>query len=108
LKEYCNYQRCRKKVSSCGVHARAGRACELSYWRLASGIEVDFIVNDMELAIEAKSSARITVDHLRGMRAVVQDHPKLKRRIAVLANFSRINDSQLSQLVYCIEHLLVR
>ena len=28
----------------------------LSYWRLASGIEVDFIVNDMQLAIEAKAS----------------------------------------------------
>jgi predicted AAA+ superfamily ATPase len=29
----------------------------LSYWRLASGIEVDFIVNDMEVAIEAKATA---------------------------------------------------
>lgn len=56
---------------------------DLSYWRLASGIEVDFIVNDMELAIEAKASAKVTADHLRGLREIVKDHPKLKRRILV-------------------------
>ncbi|MBW2421358.1 MAG: ATP-binding protein [Deltaproteobacteria bacterium] len=41
----------------------------LSYWRLASGIEVDFVLGDMEIAIEAKSSARITRDHLKGLRS---------------------------------------
>ena len=55
----------------------------LSYWRLASGIEVDFIVNDMQIAIEAKATARITTDHLRGLRALVQDHPRVKQRILV-------------------------
>lgn len=55
----------------------------LSYWRLASGIEVDFIVNDMQLAIEAKATARITADHLRGLRALAQDHPRVKQRILV-------------------------
>jgi len=56
---------------------------DLSYWRLAGGTEVDFIVNDMELAIEAKSSAKVTNDHLRGLREVIKDHPKVKRRIVV-------------------------
>ena len=56
---------------------------DLSYWRLASGIEVDFIVGDMELALEAKSSMKITTDHLRGLREVVKDHPKLRRKIVV-------------------------
>jgi predicted AAA+ superfamily ATPase len=47
----------------------------LSYWRLASGmIEVDFIVNDMRAAIEAKASKKITRDHLKGLRAPAQDH----------------------------------
>ena len=55
----------------------------LSYWRLASGIEVDFIVNDMQLAIEAKASRRVTADHLRSLRALVQDHPRIKQRILV-------------------------
>lgn len=55
----------------------------LSYWRLASGIEVDFIVNDMQLAIEAKATARITAEHLKGLRALAQDHSRIRQRILV-------------------------
>jgi predicted AAA+ superfamily ATPase len=44
---------------------------------------VDFIVGDMEVAVEAKSSARISSDHLRGLRALVRDHTRVKRRIVV-------------------------
>ena len=55
----------------------------LSYWRLASGIEVDFVLGDMQLAIEAKSSARITRDHLKGLRNLAQDHARVERRIVV-------------------------
>lgn len=55
----------------------------LSYWRLASGIEVDFIVGDMEVAIEAKSSERITSDHLKSLRTLIEDHPRVSRRIVV-------------------------
>jgi len=56
---------------------------QLSYWRLASGIEVDFIVNDMELAIEAKATAKVSADHLRGLRAIKEDHPRIKQRFIV-------------------------
>jgi uncharacterized protein len=55
----------------------------LSYWRLASGIEVDFVVNNMEVAIEAKASPKISADHLRGLRALIQDYPHVKKRIIV-------------------------
>ena len=55
----------------------------LSYWRLASGIEVDFVVGDMQVAIEAKSSERITRDHLNGLRALKEDHPRVGRRVVV-------------------------
>jgi uncharacterized protein len=55
----------------------------LSYWRLASGIEVDFIVNDMQLAIEAKATAKITADHMKGLRHLIQDHRKVGQRIVV-------------------------
>jgi predicted AAA+ superfamily ATPase len=56
---------------------------ELSYWRLASGVEVDFVINDMRVAIEAKSTRRITSDHLKGLRHLKTDHPRVKRRIVV-------------------------
>jgi predicted AAA+ superfamily ATPase len=55
----------------------------LSYWRLASGIEVDFVLGDMQAAIEAKSSERITRDHLKGLRTLKEDHPNVGRRIVV-------------------------
>lgn len=55
----------------------------LSYWRLASGIEVDFVLGDMQVAIEAKSSARVTRDHLKGLRSLVEDHPRVNQRIVV-------------------------
>ena len=40
-------------------------------------------MGDMELALEAKASARITTDHLKGLRALVADHPRVRRRILV-------------------------
>ncbi len=56
---------------------------DVSYWRLASGIEVDFIVGNMEIAIEAKATARVQSDHLKGLREVVIDHKQIERRILV-------------------------
>jgi uncharacterized protein len=62
-------------------YRRPGR--ELAFWRLASGIEVDFILGDMEAAVEAKASARVTSDHMKGLRALAADHPRVRRRIVV-------------------------
>jgi predicted AAA+ superfamily ATPase len=69
------------ELSSYNSYREAGQL--LSYWRLASGIEVDFIVGRMQVAIEAKSTARVTSDHLKGLRALIQDHAGLRRRIVV-------------------------
>ncbi len=62
---------------------------DLSYWRLASGIEVDFIVGNMAVAIEAKASARITADHLKGLRHLHEDHPRARRVIVCLESKRR-------------------
>ena len=56
---------------------------ELSYWRLAGGTEVDFVLGDMRLAVEAKASARITPNHLRGLRSLAEEHPQVGQRIVV-------------------------
>ncbi|MFQ5690905.1 MAG: ATP-binding protein [Gemmatimonadota bacterium] len=56
---------------------------DLAYWRLASGIEVDFVLGDVQLALEAKSSAKVTWDHLKGLRHLVEDHPRVQRRVVV-------------------------
>ncbi len=71
----------------------------LSYWRLASGIEVDFVVDDMRLAIEAKATARVTADHLKGLRALAEDHPQVTRRVIVcLEPKSRITEDGIEVL----------
>jgi len=56
---------------------------DLSYWRLASGIEVDFILDDMAVAIEVKGSAKIAAHHLQGLRELKREYPRVKRRILV-------------------------
>ena len=55
----------------------------LTYWRLPSGIEVDFVLGDMRLAIEAKASVRVASHHLRGLRTLAEEHPGVARRIVV-------------------------
>ena len=58
-------------------------ADELSYWRLAGGTEVDFVVGDGLVAVEAKAGARIANRHLKGLRSFAQDHPEVARRVLV-------------------------
>jgi predicted AAA+ superfamily ATPase len=56
---------------------------DLSYWKLSGGREVDFILNDLECAIEVKSSNKITDQHLKGLRELKSEHPQVKRRIVI-------------------------
>jgi predicted AAA+ superfamily ATPase len=55
----------------------------LSYWRLASGMEVDFVIDDLRVAIEAKATRKVTTDHVRGLRNLAQDHPRVGQRVVV-------------------------
>ena len=55
----------------------------LFHWRLAGGTEVDFILGDMDLAVEAKASPRISRQHLKGLRSLVRDHPGVGLRVVV-------------------------
>ncbi len=55
---------------------------KIFYWRLASGIEVDFIIDDMRIAIEAKSSEQIRSDHLKGLRKLTEGF-KVKKKLIV-------------------------
>ena len=56
---------------------------ELAYWRLAGGTEVDFVIGDLRLAVEAKASPWMTRDHLKGLRSPAVDHPGVRRRAVV-------------------------
>ena len=64
----------------------------LTYWRLPSGIEVDFVVGDMRLAIEAKATARISSRHLKGLRILADEHPGVRRIMVCLEPRPRRTD----------------
>ncbi len=55
----------------------------LAYWRTAGGVEVDFVLGDMRIAIEAKSTERVARHHLKGLRSLLEDHPRVERRVVV-------------------------
>lgn len=46
----------------------------LSYWRTASGYEVDAVLGDARVAIEIKSSQEIHSHHLKGLKAFAEEH----------------------------------
>ena len=55
---------------------------ELHYWRTSSGLEVDFVLGPMEIAVEVKASARVHEGDLSGLRALVKEH-QVKRALVV-------------------------
>ena len=55
----------------------------LAYWRLQSGTEVDFVIGDIELAVEAKARSRIHSGHLKGLRVLAEEQPRVTQRVVV-------------------------
>ena len=55
---------------------------QIHYWRTSTGVEVDFILGEMEVAIEIKASKRINNAHAKGLRALAEHH-QLKRLIII-------------------------
>ncbi len=74
---------------------------ELTYWRLSSGIEVDFIISELNLAIEAKATNKISGQNLKGLRELAKEHPQIKNKIVVsLEKKKRLTDDGILILPY--------
>lgn len=54
----------------------------IAFWRTSSGHEVDFVLGDMQAAVEIKASARVHDGDLRGLRALREEH-KVKKTLVV-------------------------
>jgi predicted AAA+ superfamily ATPase len=81
------------------------RFAEFAFWRLSSGAEVDFIVNDLECAIECKASRSVRPAHLKGLRELSKDHSATGRRVVVsLEPVSRRTDDGIE--VYALRDFL--
>ena len=64
----------------------------LTYWRTSTGIEVDCIIGDAEVAIEFKSSTEVRNKQLKGLRVFAEEHPNAKRYVVARETFPRLVD----------------
>ncbi|MCX5704154.1 MAG: DUF4143 domain-containing protein, partial [Candidatus Omnitrophica bacterium] len=55
---------------------------QINFWRTKSGLEVDFVLAEGEVALEIKGTSRIDLNDLRGLAAFMETHPP-KRSIVV-------------------------
>ncbi len=67
----------------CCYNSYNEKFAEFYYWRLSSGLEVDFLVNHIDCAIESKSSDKVTSQHMKGLRELKKEHPEVKKMIIV-------------------------
>ena len=74
---------------------------EITFWRTTTQTEVDFILGDGEIAVEAKSTEEVRSDHLKPLREFAKDHPQVKRRIVVSRDkFPRKTEDNIEILPY--------
>ena len=65
------------------AHSRYSRLqYEISYWRTASQIEIDFVLGENEVGIEVKGSRQITPRHLKGLKSFAEEY-RVKKLILV-------------------------
>lgn len=60
----------------------SGLSYPVTYWRTTSGLEVDFILGDREVALEVKGSKEVQSHHMRGIKAFSEEY-KPKKAIVV-------------------------
>ncbi|MBW2368948.1 MAG: ATP-binding protein [Deltaproteobacteria bacterium] len=65
---------------------------DIRYWRTSSGLEVDFILGAMNVAIEVKASNRVHTGHTRGMKALLEENVVEKAIIVSLETQPRKPD----------------
>jgi uncharacterized protein len=54
----------------------------LAYWRTSTGLEVDLIIGDLQLAVEFKATRKVDERDLKGLRALMEDQ-KVRQAVVV-------------------------
>lgn len=76
---------------------------EIAYWRLSSGIEVDFVLGDAEVAIEAKGKRRVHAGDTRHLQQFRREYPGVRDLVVVcLEERPRVTDEGVRVLPYRI------
>jgi predicted AAA+ superfamily ATPase len=68
---------------------------DVRYWRTSTGHEVDFVLGDMEAAVEVKGSRRVHEGDLRGLRALLSSHTVDRAVLVCLETATRRLDSRI-------------
>lgn len=71
---------------------------QLSYWRTSTGLEVDAILGEAQVAIEIKSSQEIQSRHLKGLKAFNEEHPDARLIIVCLEERPRLMQEKVEVL----------
>ena len=71
---------------------------DIRYWRTSTGFEVDFILGDMNVAIEVKGTQKIHSGHARGLKALLEEHLVERAIIVSLEKESKRMESRLEVL----------
>lgn len=79
---------------------------ELTYWRTSSGLEVDAVLGDANVAIEIKSAREIQNHHLKGLKAFGEEYPGARKILVSNEKYARrVNDIELIPLHPFLEEL---
>ena len=70
----------------------------ISYWRTASGFEVDFLLGDHEVAVEVKSTAIANMAHLKGLRRFREEYTVRKTVLVSMDERPRLTEDKIEIL----------
>lgn len=65
----------------------------ISYWRTASQIEIDFVLGNNEVAIEVKSSDKISDRHLKGLKSFSEEYTVKHSILVCNEPFARLHQN---------------
>ena len=67
----------------------SNKSDSISYWHTYTGIEVDVVLGDAEVAIELKSATEVRSSHVKNLKRFAEDYPNARLIIVSLDKFSR-------------------
>jgi uncharacterized protein len=74
---------------------------DISYWRLTTGVEVDFILGNAQVAVEIKGKEKISSHDLKNLLQFKADYPQVKHLIIVsLEKYQRHTENGILILPY--------
>lgn len=76
---------------------------KISYWHTYTGLEVDLVIGDADVAIEIKSSEEVRPRHKTGLNAFKEEHPDCRLILVSLDPITRTSSEV--ELIYILDFL---